>query len=92
MKYRKKPIVIEAIQIHGNVSEIENFVGNVASVDVSIEDSAWQVGKGTPHTIVVVHTLEGDMYATDGDYIIKGVKGEFYPCRQDIFDETYEMV
>jgi hypothetical protein len=41
---------------------------------------------------VTIHTLEGDMKANHGDYIIKGVKGEFYPCRQDIFEQTYEEV
>lgn len=89
-KYIKKPIEVEALQIHGNVSEIKEFIGE--NGDAYISDAAWQVGKGRPHTIVTIHTLEGDMRATDGDYIIKGVKGEFYPCRKDIFEETYELV
>ena len=41
---------------------------------------------------ITVHTLEGDMVANEGDYIIKGIKGEFYPCKPDIFKETYEEV
>ena len=89
-KYVKKPVEVEAIQIHGNVNEISAFIGD--NGEAYIEDSAWQVGKGIPHTIVTIHTLEGDMRAIDGDYIIKGVKGEFYPCRKDIFEQTYDMV
>ena len=41
---------------------------------------------------ITIHTLEGDMKAKQGDYIIKGVKGEFYPCRKDIFEQTYEEI
>ena len=77
-KFRKKPVTIEAIQWTGkNLSEIDNFVGG------SI------VNKGT---ILIIHTLEGDMEASMGDYIIKGINGEFYPCKPDIFDKTYEEV
>lgn len=80
-KYIKKPIAVEALQIHENVSEIKEFIGENGDAYI----------KG-PNTVVTIHTLEGDMKATDGDYIIKGVKGEFYPCRKDIFEETYELV
>ena len=77
-KYRKKPVVIEAIQWAGNnLSEIYNFIGR--TVD-------------NKETTLVIHTLEGDMEASIGDYIIKGVNGEFYPCKPDIFDKTYEEV
>ena len=77
-KYRKKPVVIEAIQWAGNnLSEIDNFIGR--TVD-------------NKETTIVIHTLEGDMEASIGDYIIKGVNGEFYPCKPDIFDKTYEEV
>jgi hypothetical protein len=88
MKYRKKPVVIEAIQWTGNTSEILLFCGSNAKYDV--EDSAWKVGKGIPHETLTIHTLEGDMIASRNDYIIKGVNGEFYPCKPDIFDKTYE--
>lgn len=75
-KYRKKPVIIEAIQWNGkNLSEIDSFVGG--SIDI----------KGTS---LVIHTLEGDMEASINDYIIKGVNGEFYPCKPDVFDKTYE--
>lgn len=89
-KYIKRPIVIEAIQIHGNVSEIKDFIAE--NGDAYIEVSAYDAGKGIPHTIVTIHTLEGDMFATDGDYIIKGINGEFYPCNKDIFEKTYDEV
>lgn len=90
MKYRKKPVVIEAIQWNGNTKEIINFCGDKCSYDV--EDSAWKVGKGIPHEKLVIHTLEGDMVASRNDYIIKGVNGEFYPCKPDIFEKTYDVI
>ena len=90
MKYRKKPVVIEAIQWNGdNLNEIKEFVGE--SLDYSIIDTAWKVGKGAPHVLMKIHTLEGDHECTKGDYIIKGVQGEFYPCKPDIFEQTYEV-
>ena len=90
MKYRKKPVVIEAIQIHGNVKEIKNFIGD--NGNAYIDDCAYKAGAGRPVTIVNINTLEGVMTATDGAYIIKGVNGEFYPCQKDIFEKTYEVV
>lgn len=77
-KYKKKPVVIEAIRFIGsNYEEIREFIDqNTLCSDLSI----------------VISTLEGDMVAQKGDYIIKGVKGEFYPCKPDIFEETYEVV
>ena len=89
-KYIKRPIEVEALQIHGNVSEIKEFIGEHG--DAYIDDAAWKAGAYQPCTVVIIYTLEGVMRATDGDYIIKGVKGEFYPCRKDIFEETYELV
>ena len=77
-KYRKKPVVIEAVQwIGNNLSEIETFIGR------SVKNK---------ETTIVIRTLEGDMEASIGDYIIKGVNGEFYPCKPDIFLATYEEV
>lgn len=89
-KYKKKPVMVNAIKIHGNIAEIKEFIGE--NGEAYIEDTAWKVGKGVPQTIVTIHTLEGDMRATDGDYIIEGVQGEFYPCKGDIFEQTYEKV
>lgn len=78
-KFRKKPVVIEAIQWTGeNLSEILNFVGPTANHgDV---------------TGLTIRTLEGDHHASEGDFIIKGVQGEFYPCKPEIFEATYEPV
>ena len=90
MKYRKKPVVIEAIQWNGvNLEEVTRFVGN--SLNYRICDTAWEVGKGAPHVFMEISTLEGNMQVTKGDYIIKGVNGEFYPCKPDIFEKTYEL-
>jgi hypothetical protein len=77
MKFRKKPVVIEAIRFNGNFDEIEKFVGG---------DAEFRDGQ------LVVATLEGPLRAADGDWIIKGVKNEFYPCKPDIFAATYEPV
>jgi hypothetical protein len=78
-KYRKRPVVIEAVQFTGdNVEQIADF-------------ACGQVGYAIP-TAVVIQTLEGDMRGEIGDWIIKGVQGEFYPCKPDIFHATYELV
>lgn len=88
-KYRKKPVVVEAIQWTGlNLEEVKAFVGEPLQYEVV--DTAWEVGKGAPHVNMSIKTLEGDHICTNGDYIIKGVKGEFYPCKPDIFAATYE--
>ena len=80
-KYRKKPVVIEAIQWTGNNHiEVAEFMFG-ANVYINI-----------PKGYVEIETLEGKMYADVNDYIIKGVKGEFYPCKPDIFEQTYEEV
>lgn len=81
MKYRKKPVVIEAKQLTVfNLEELEQWCGG------SIK------GLRLPAKERVIHipTLEGEMEAKIGDYIIQGVKGEFYPCKPDIFAATYE--
>ena len=90
MKYRKKPVIIDAIQFDGlNLEEIKLFVGD--NIIYDIIDTAWQVGKGRPHILMKIKTLEGDMNVSEMDYIIKGVNGEFYPCKPDIFEKTYEL-
>ena len=82
-KFVKKPVVIEAIQYNGeNIEAIEDFVGKklstVMSSDVDVK--------------LIIPTLEGYMKALKGDYIIKGIKGELYPCKPDIFKEIYSLV
>jgi len=95
-QYRKKPVVIEAVPFREvvkfdplrkeyNSAEIAEFVGKPLRT-VTDPD-------GTPEgkTFLEIPTLEGVMKASVGDYIIKGVQGEFYPCKPDIFKETYEI-
>lgn len=86
MRYRKKPVIIEAIQFEDNsdrIIEIHEFMGG-DTIRVNYED------KNNPY--LKIETLEGIMKASVGDYIIKGVNGEFYPCKPDIFEKTYERV
>lgn len=91
MKYKTKPVEIEAIRWTGlNLEEIKAFVGE--SLIYNIIDTAWKVGKGRPHVLVKIKTLEGDMTASEGDYIIKGLRGEFYPCKPDVFEKKYELI
>ena len=93
MRYKTKPVEIEAIQWTGlNLEEIKQFVGE--SLEYNIWDSAWDwaVGKGGPHIYMKIYTLEGDMNASVGDYIIKGLRGEFYPCKPDVFEKKYEVI
>ena len=85
-KYRKKPVVIEAIQFIDTperLEELSNFIDNqLLRVDYKNPDKP----------VLKLQTLEGEHLASVGDYIIKGVKGEFYPCKPDIFEMTYEKV
>ena len=89
MKYRKRSLVIEAVKWNGmNKSEIEQFAGDNVKIEVIRESNAEY---GIPPQIdCTIKTLEGDMMPSPGDYIIKGVKGEFYPCKPDIFEKTYD--
>lgn len=83
-KYRKKPVEIEARQI------------NMQDYDEACSTLSWcsgeAVGEGYEPHVMAIPTLEGTMYADDGDFVIKGVQGEFYPCKPDIFEATYEAV
>lgn len=91
MKYKTKPVEIEAIRWTGlNLEEIKTFVGD--SLIYDIIDTAWEVRKGRPHVLMKIKTLEGNMHVSEGDYIIKGLKGEFYPCKPDIFEKKYEFI
>lgn len=92
MKYRKKPVIIEAVQYNGiNVQEIENFVGKKLQIEFET-DASHQATNSAQVYSIIIPTLEGDMKATPNDYIIKDVKGEFYPCKPDIFEQTYEAI
>lgn len=93
MKYKKKPVVIEAIRWNGsNMNEIENFMGEFFLGYEVLSDAAWEVSKGIPFTEIRIKTIDSVAKAVNGDYIIKGTQGEFYPCKPDIFELTYERV
>jgi hypothetical protein len=80
VRYRKKPVEVEAMQYRGEVDidQLREFVGIV------------NLATGTSDAHIV--TLEGWMRVSDGDYVIRGVQGECYPCKPDIFAATYEPV
>ncbi len=85
MKYTKKPVEVEVILVqpqYRNLDEIISFVG---------ADNLCPIER-RPDYVLKIKTLEGDMAVGYGDFIIKGVKGEFYPCKPDIFEMTYEVV
>ena len=79
-KFRTKPVVIEAVQFNGH-NDAECLAFCPTAVD--------PVTRGP---LLIIPTLEGDMQVSKGDWIIRGVKGEFYPCKPDIFAATYEPV
>ena len=77
-QYQKKPVTVFAVKWDGtNLQEVLSFTNNKAMMK---------------NDTLIIPTLEGTMAAEVGSYIIKGVKGEYYPCREDIFDDTYEEV
>lgn len=82
-KYRKKPVVIEARKLTtSNLEQVESWCqGSIRGVNLPPSER-----------VIEIQTLEGDMRASVGDYVIKGVNGEFYPCKPDIFAKTYEVV
>ena len=81
MKFRKKPVVIEAVHFTRDTkaADLHALFGRFDNIVV-----------GRDH--IIIRTLEGDMRADEGDWIIKGVKGEFYPCKPDIFTATYDVI
>ena len=77
-QYQKKPVTVSAVKWDGtNLQEILSITNNKAMMK---------------NDILIIPTLEGTMAAEVGSYVIKGVKGEYYPCREDIFEDTYEEV
>lgn len=93
MKYRKKPVVVEAVQWTGeNHREMWNFLTGKVDEYIQPTGDNFYINHNCVHGGLVIKTLEGDMSAHIGDYIIKGIKGEFYPCRKEVFEETYEGV
>ena len=85
-KYRKRPVVIEAIRFEDNAVEIKQFAANYnVEVEFEYDENKNVIG-------ILIPTLEGVMRANPGDYIIKGIRNEFYPCKPDVFEKTYEEV
>lgn len=100
MKYRKKPVEVEAMQfpddgpgqhkvaewIRSNDGEMELFDAHVLREVETSTNAKWRWSEG------YINTLEGTMTCSVGDFVIKGIKGEFYPCKPDIFEATYQKV
>ena len=83
MKYRKKPIIIDAYQLHAiDCFECPDWLRDLL-------DNRKLCEIHSDH--ITIKTLEGWMRAIKGDYIIKGIRGEFYPCKADIFEDSYEV-
>ena len=85
--YRKLPVEIEAFQWWGDERQAEDPEWIVAA----IKSGRVRIKRG-PETRLIIQTLEGEMEARPGNYILLGVAGEIYPCRSDIFEKTYELV
>ncbi len=84
MKFRKKPVEIEAVKFDGwNWAECYQFMSDEVLIFPQVLEEREKIE---------IKTLEGTMTASRGDWIIKGVNGEFYPCKPDIFAKTYELV
>jgi len=100
MKFRKKPVVIDAVQLTwANWSEICDHAGvgklsegKPEGCYVANDGTALPEGQVSERMGLQIPTLEGVMLGTEGDWIIKGVKGEIYACKPDIFEITYEPV
>lgn len=87
--YRKRPVEVEAFKWTGGPDQTEDPEWAVEAIKdgtVSFEN------RGTPDVALLVRTLEGTMRAEQGDYIIKGIKGELYPCKPDVFEAAYDEV
>ncbi len=103
MRYRKPPVVIEALQLTWANWPLMCDFADVGDIDEGkprgtwLDEDGWPTGEPQIHrdtdTLgMLIPTLEGIMIAREGDYVIRGVKGELYPCKEDIFHETYELV
>jgi hypothetical protein len=93
MKFRKKPVIIEAVQFHFNdnsISQLEDFCGDsLGNIRKEHDNSP---AEAEIRTLEDGSNLTVKHIATEGDWIIKGVQGEFYACKPDIFEQTYERV
>lgn len=90
MKFRKKPVVIEARQL--TKESLFDIMSWIDTEDGKVKEWCWD-SDGTqpyPERYLIIGTLEGNMKAQENDWVIKGVQDEFYPCKPDIFEATYE--
>lgn len=91
MKFRKKPVIIDAIQwISPSTNRILNHISNYHTILEFVGED--NLGSAYKDGSLQIRTLEGWVIAQNEDWIIKGIKGEFYPCKPDIFEATYERV
>jgi hypothetical protein len=88
-KYRKKPIVTEAFKWTGGPDQIEDPDWIIEALR---KDEVAIYSNGGKDIYMTIETLEGTMTANVGDYVIRGINGEIYPCKPDIFEKTYELV
>ena len=88
-RFRMKPVEVDAVQFDGTSFTADSIVRWIIDGD----GTAWTITIGTPERIVVViDTLEGRMQASEGDWVIRGVQGEHYPCPSDAFTATFDRV
>lgn len=96
MKFRKKPVVIEAVQCDGSSDNYRQIIDwcrgskTPAFMDTEVRNCSAEHPDGFDYPVLKITTLEGDHKVSIGDWVIKGVAGEFYPCKPDIFAATYE--
>lgn len=82
-KYKKKPVIIDAILItEDNMDEVAKVTGHYSVFEATSDELPY----------IEIRTLEGNMKARPGEWLIRGIKGEYYPCKPEIFDATYELV
>ena len=90
-RYRKRPVEVEAMLWDGSLAaihDIDEWIG----LPFEKRELVWQASEERGVTDVVIRTLEGDMSVSPGDWIIRGIQGELYPCKPNIFTQTYEPV
>lgn len=90
MKYRKKPVVVEVVKFDRKKAESNHASDYPMVIDIATATTAYGITEREDR--FYINTLEGSMTVSDGDYIIKGVLGEYYPCKPESFEQTYEKV
>lgn len=100
MRVRKKPVEVEAVQLSWKTwNELADFIGDNSNIFSHPDYTAYEsegysdtCGETPPFIEMAIPTLEGTMIARHGDWIIRGVKGEFYPCKPEVFNATYDIL